>query len=303
MLLLLFPLAAAETVRVFGQPKSGTTWCEVITETIVAETLNRNMSRSRETRQVNYNDVRVEFQPEGSKHGLPGGHKVGSRPFDDKIISVERYYDKLLRPCIESRFPIWSSDCVPEAAMGALGPHRYVLIVRDPRSVAVSSYHYFDDLRERWKLGDYCLDATPKIAALTSLRYYWHDELVRKTNPSLVLFYEDVLNDPVNQIYRIATFLRLHPDMSTMLRVVDATSASAMRRDEARLTLPGRNRPGKESAKVRTASADAFRTELADPQLVDNITRAMAPFLHPALRAKYIASCSVDPAPWCDATY
>ena len=120
-----------------------------------------------------------------------------------------------------------------------------------------------------------------------SVRYYWHDFLVRLTNPSLILFYEDLVVNPIDEYYRLASFLDATLEPAVMLGVVKKTSAASLRKKEARHALPGPNRPGRDTAKVRTATPDAFRTEIPS-YILTNATVAMAPFLHPALWMKWL---------------
>ncbi len=111
--------------------------------------------------------------------------------------------------------------------------------------------------------------------------------LVRLTNPSLILFYEDLVVNPIDEYYRLASFLMTTLAPAVMLGVVKNTSAASLRAREAQHALPGPNRPGQDTAKVRTATPDAFRIEIPS-HVLSNATVAMAPLLHPALRMKWL---------------
>ncbi|KAJ8599448.1 hypothetical protein CTAYLR_008035 [Chrysophaeum taylorii] len=285
-----------DTVYLYGQPKSGTTWVEVIVDTLVAETCGDNCSDAVVTQgksrsaAIDEGTEKVEFC---CKHYLPGGKKVGKQDFSSLLVFADSSLEAVLAPCVKNKWPVWSPRCVPPNALdvSALGPHRYVLIVRDPRAVAVSAYHFF---REKGPIGKYCREAVWKIAALESLRYYWFEK-VRETNPTLILFYEDLLEDTYAQYYRVATFLRLHPPIDVMRAVVAKTSAAAMKIQEKQKKLPGPNRKGAES-KVRSANAEGFRDEIsrADKTALAAVTRAMRPYLHPALAFRYLNTYAQD---------
>ena len=59
------------------------------------------------------------------------------------------------------------------------------VILRDPRAVVVSWAHYAaTELTSQGTVSeDYITKTVPPCAALVSLRYYWHDELLRRTHP------------------------------------------------------------------------------------------------------------------------
>ena len=287
---------ASERVRLFGQPKSGTTWLEVIVKTLAEfscasgkqEQTGCESFVSKPNR--DYSIGSSEVVSVNGKHGLIGGVGLARNP----LIDVTGSYEKLgLAKCTV----MWSSRCLP---MSLFDPRiitgRSILIVRDPRAVVVSGYHYFQQKSET--LQDYFLDRVPKVAALTSVRYWWFDERVRETIPTLILFYEDLLDDTVNQYYRIASFLRLRPDFEAMCSVVNKTSATSMKEQEHENQIPGPNNWGQEKAKVRNATSRAFQDEIRalpdGPNVFINGTRSMASFLHPALQARYLYTYDDD---------
>ncbi|KAH8047921.1 hypothetical protein JL721_12081 [Aureococcus anophagefferens] len=206
-------------------------------------------------------------------------------------VAIERSFDAFLKRCVDDGITIGSEACVPPAFLGPLPVNaRYVLILRDPRAVVVSWAHYNErvNLTSQGKASeDYIIETVPKCAALVSLRYYWHDELVRRTHPSLILFYEDLAANPVDEYYRLASFLGVSLEPDVMLGVIHRTSAASMKKDEQHHRLPGPNRPGTPRAKVRSATPDAFREEVS-ARAWANATAAMAPLLHPALRMKWL---------------
>ena len=268
----------AQRIYTHGQPKSGTTWLEVILRTITAGAVkkDRSIELSADCEVIN---VRFKHQLPGSKWG--------------ELIDPTSSYMKTCQKCVQKGQDIWTEECVqPERSyFGVPIDERYVLILRDPRAVVVSWAHYRGQLTKNdfasRRSSDYFVDMVPKVAALTSLRYYWHAELIRRTSPSLILFYEDLISDTVNEYYRIAAFLGMNPDLNTMLQMVNASSSGSMRRQEQAHQLPGPNNPGRENAKVRSASLGGFRDEMSKEALQES-TVAMFPMLHPALVAKWL---------------
>lgn len=268
-------------VETHGQPKSGTTWLEVITVAIITAGGGK---ANKKTRSANFaNETLVSNE----KHRLPGAMSKAKAVH----VAIERSFDAFLKRCVDDGITIGSEACVPPAFLGPLPDNaRYVLILRDPRAVVVSWAHYNErvNLTSQGKASeDYIIETVPKCAALVSLRYYWHDELVRRTHPSLILFYEDLAANPVDEYYRLASFLGVSLEPDVMLGVIHRTSAASMKKDEQHHRLPGPNRPGTPRAKVRSATPDAFREEVS-ARAWANATAAMAPLLHPALRMKWL---------------
>ena len=267
-------------VETHGQPKSGTTWLEVITDAIVTAGGGK---KNKKFRSANFANESLVFN---KKHLLPGAE--GEAKQVNAVIKTA--FDAFLKRCVDDGINIWSEACVPPASLGPLPDNaRYVLILRDPRAVVVSWAHYTAaELTSQGKVSeDYITKTVPPCAALVSLRYYWHAELVGRTHPSLILFYEDLVANPVDEYYRLASFLGVDLEPEIMLGVVDRTSAASMKKDERHHLLPGPNRPGTTKMKVRSATPDAFREELS-AEVWAKATAAMAPLLHPALRMKWL---------------
>lgn len=290
-----------------GQPKSGTTWLEVIVNALAEAGggAKRENDKSQHPERhpwiwtLRGAEVRAK-----EKHELPGRPRPSGREKrDDKrfvYVNLEHSYDNACRGCVERAVPVWSPACSRDSYPGVCGRDSYVLVLRDPRAVAVSWAH-FTNPRRRGDC-DFCgdrdvsawapfagLDAAvardaPKIAALTSLRYYWHAELVDASNPSLLLFYEDLLGPGARGEYeRLARFIGA--DVADVGAVVNNTTASAMRTQQRKGQL-SKKQAG--AGKIRSATADAFRAELGAAALA-NVTRAIAPLLHPVLRARWIS--------------
>ena len=276
------PGASADVVQCLGQPKAGTTWLEVIVDALVTAA---GGTVDKAARVARYGDERIESVGQknkgamASKHGLPG-FKLGNFG-----VAFAQSYNRVCRACVARGNKVWSPACVNASLLAAPDADaRFVLILRDPRAVAVSWARYTNKRVD----AHYFLDGVPQIAAVESVRYAWHAGLLRKTNPSLVLFYEDLVgSNSIDAYYELATFLRVALSPTAMRRVVEDTSADSMRDAEARGALPGPNRAGRPQAKVRAATADSFRGDVA-PDVLANATRAMAAVLHPALAVKWL---------------
>jgi hypothetical protein len=290
--MLLTAVAAAGTsadypwVGIYGQPKSGTTWLEVIVDEMIKAAGGSIDYRTRigtvDTGLIHEHiglGLPSSESPVTNKHSLPGVKGIA-----ESIATCTPCGYQTVKECVDKGIDIWSEACMKQDEFMHVLPqqHRYVLILRDPRAVQLSYNHYVG------KPATYnYVELTRKCAALVSVRYYWHDVLVRLTNPSLILFYEDLVANPIDEYYRLASFLELFLAPEVMLGVVKNTSAASLRAREAQHALPGPNRPGQDTEKVRSATPDAFRTEIP-PNVLFNATAAMAPLLHPALRMKWL---------------
>lgn len=293
---------AHQNYSLHGQPKSGTTWFEVIVDRLIEEACSVSDTNCKSLVAIHRDKKRdggrdgafesaegeVQVVDYDAKHSLPGARDVGRQKFAGVLFAIDSSYDRTIAACVKQRVTIWSQACVPPGAFNAadLGTSRYLLIVRDPRAVTVSAHSYF---QVKTPLGQYCRQAVWKVAALMSLRFYWFNDLVQASNPTLIVFYEDLIDDTFNQYYRIASFIRLHPSIDAMFRIIKDTTADAMRIQEKHKQLPGPNRKGK-LAKVRKGQPDAFRDELlrADKMALAASTRAMRKYLHPALALRYL---------------
>ena len=187
-----------------------------------------------------------------------------------------------MRACLDSGRRVYSASCWPPGWLAPpLGSTQNVLIVRDPRDVAVSAFYYGQ--HPGVQLDEYVHDVFETMTAWVSFRFRWY---TRVALPTLVVFYEDMLASPDVQLRRLLRFLALDAPMAVLERVANATSADAMRRMEAQGTLPGPNRAGSRFAKVRAAQAGRFAHELS-PATVEYCNRVMLAVLPPVLQKRY----------------
>ncbi|KAJ8606097.1 hypothetical protein CTAYLR_010808 [Chrysophaeum taylorii] len=234
--------------------------------------------------------VSLLFVPSGGERVSTYGDTVGAtiiKALGREVVELEglpaahNSEAQLLAPCFQNKF--WSPSCVPASTFTRTVVGRFVLVVRDPRAVATAAYGGRVE-----GFVSYCRDVVWKTAALTSLRYYFFNELVRESHPTLVVFYEDLVAEKaVNEYYRIASFVELNPDLPTLFEVINKTAPEPVR------VVP------RIAKTIKTRSAESFFREAmrnADPKLLATVTRAMLPYLHPALAYRYLYANDEDVA-------
>jgi len=189
--------------------------------------------------------------------------------------ATKRDLDRTPRPrviksheCFERRYP------------------RVIYIVRDPRDVAVSLYHYHRKLR---KIED---DASIErfVDRFVSGETYpygsWGQNVLtwlgtREGDPRFLLVrYEDMVADTGRELRKIAAFLGKQVTAEEIARSVERSSAGQLRKMER--VQSNRSRLTKDSRQdlsfVRAANAGGWRSELSAP-LVTKIETAWAPLM------------------------
>ena len=128
------------------------------------------------------------------------------------------------------------------------------------------------------------LPALTRTSIAVSLRYVVHAKF---TTSTLTLFYEDLLLDPARWFLVLIGYLGLAPPSAEQLdQMLRKTNAVAMRQAEAAGRLPGPNRPGQDTAKVRAAAHGAWEAEVGR-ELGAQMTRTMCSALVPPLNVKW----------------
>ncbi|MFZ1919686.1 MAG: sulfotransferase domain-containing protein [Terriglobales bacterium] len=115
---------------------------------------------------------------------------------------------------------------------------KVIYLVRDPRDVAISEYHF--DRKKRYIAADMTLEQfiKPFIAGDTSSYGSWWEHAAswigpRCGNPAFLLVrYEDLLADPAGETAKIAEFLGIHADEGRLKTAVERSSADRMRKLE-----------------------------------------------------------------------
>lgn len=111
-----------------------------------------------------------------------------------------------------------------------------IYIVRDPRDVAVSMYHY--SIKRRTIPEDQPISSF--IPGFLQGRFFvdwatwaehvasWYATRLHR-NDFVLMRYEDMLTDPVNELKKVCLLLNIEPDASRLTRAVDLSSAGRMR--------------------------------------------------------------------------
>jgi hypothetical protein len=162
-----------------------------------------------------------------------------------------------------------------------------IYIVRDPRDVLVSAYHYaikLNALPPGWGIEKFVpglLDGSFDFGRLVNPRFgSWHDNVaswlaMRHNRKFLLLRYEDMLEDPERELVRVADFLGLEATPERLARAVKLSSAEHMRDLEQKQagdwTLTKNTRS--DIAFIRKANSGGWKSELP-PQTVAEIEKA-----------------------------
>jgi Sulfotransferase domain len=115
---------------------------------------------------------------------------------------------------------------------------KVIYLVRDPRDVAVSEYHF--DLKKRYIAPDVSLEQFVKlfIAGQTCSYGSWWEHVsswtaARQGNPAFLLVrYEDLLDDSIGETAKITEFLGIQCDRERLRTAVERSSADKMRKLE-----------------------------------------------------------------------
>jgi hypothetical protein len=153
---------------------------------------------------------------------------------------------------------------------------RVIYIVRDPRDVALSQYHYH---RKLMRIGDdYSMEefVTRFLAGKTCPHGSWGQNVAtwmitrKEGDPGfLLLRYEDMVSDTPRELERIAAFLNIAASPERIAQTVERSSADRMRKleqaqsDDCSLTKDSR----KDLSFVRSASAGGWRTGLPEAEV------------------------------------
>jgi Sulfotransferase domain len=121
---------------------------------------------------------------------------------------------------------------------------KIIYVVRDPRDVAISYYHYA--IKIRWIEPNYPIEEfVPRyIAAEFDIRAKWaaswSDHVMswmcmrNESNGFLLLRYEDMIENAEHELSRVACFLNIQPTAERLARTVQLSSADHMRKLEKR---------------------------------------------------------------------
>jgi hypothetical protein len=187
-----------------------------------------------------------------------------NRLVPDPSATAKRDFDRMPRPriiksheCFDPRYP------------------RVVYIVRDPRDVVVSQYHYHRKVRR-------IKDESPIeefvkrfLAGQTCPHGSWGQNVstwlcTSERDPRfLLLRYEDLVADTARELMKVVEFLRLTTSPEQIHRAVERSSADHMRKLEETQTNENELMKGsrKDLTFVRAARAGSWRSELPAPMV------------------------------------
>ncbi len=164
---------------------------------------------------------------------------------------------------------------------------KVIYLVRDPRDVAVSEYHF--DLKKRYIAADMTLEQfiKPFLAGETSSYGSWWEHVAswvgtRHGNPRFLLArYEDLLADPVAETAKIAEFLGIAADAERIKSAVERSSADRMRKLEKEDAdkWTGTKNTRQEIPFVRAAKSGGWKESLP-PHSVGEIEVAWSPLMN-----------------------
>jgi hypothetical protein len=163
---------------------------------------------------------------------------------------------------------------------------RIIYVVRDPRDVALSQYH-FHRKRKVLQDGDPVEEFVHRFVAGTTSGYgSWGENVAswlatRSGNPNfLLLRYEDMLAQPVEELAKVASFVGIERDLQRIEQAVQRSSADEMRNMER--TQASKWSSTKDTRQdvpfVRAAKAGGWREGLPDSAVAE-IETAWGPLM------------------------
>jgi hypothetical protein len=164
---------------------------------------------------------------------------------------------------------------------------KVIYLVRDPRDVAVSEYHF--DLKKRYIEPDVTLEQFVQrfVKGETAAYGSWWEHTAswiaaRQGNPAFLLVrYEDLIAEPIAETARIAEFLGIQAGTERLEAAVQRSSADRMRKLEKQQSdqWTGTKNTRKEIPFVRSAKSGGWK-ETLPPHSVEQIELAWAPMLN-----------------------
>src|ERR1035438_8185136 len=198
-----------------------------------------------------------------------------NRLIPDPSGTAKRDFDRMARPriiksheCFDPRYP------------------RVVYIVRDPRDVVLSQYHYHRKLRKIEDDSPLETFVTRFLAGETCPHGSWGQNIATWLYTSeesprfLLLRYEDLIADTAKELAKVANFLEFPAGPELIAQAVERSSADRMRSMEKAQTDKNGLVKGsrKDLSFVRAAGSGGWRSELPAP-MVARIESAWGPLM------------------------
>ena len=208
--------------------------------------------------------------------GKPADFRTINLLVPDPASETKRHFERMPRPrvikshfCFDPRYP------------------RVMYIIRDPRDVVISEYHYQRKTRriaDDYPLADYVRrfiagETYPENGSWGEHAASW---LIPRDGDSrfLLVRYEAMLSDTVSELGRIAVFLNIPANEQRLSEIAKLSSADRMRELEAKQSdassLMRESR--KDVAFVRSAKSGGWKSDL-NPSLVEQIESAWGPLM------------------------
>ena len=199
-----------------------------------------------------------------------------NRLIPDPAVTTKKDFDRMPRPriiksheCFDPRYP------------------RVIYIVRDPRDVVLSQYHYHRKLRKIEDDSPIENFVTRFLAGETCPHGSWGQNIATWLYTSegsprfLLLRYEDLIADTAGELAKVVAFLKLSAGPEQIAQAVERSSADRMRSLEKAQTDKNALVKGsrKDLSFVRAAGSGGWRTELP-AAMAARIETAWGPLMH-----------------------
>lgn len=206
-----------EDIFVCTFPRSGTTWTQEIVWQII-------------------NDGKIDYRPLHVRMPWVDGMPFAQTENPYLVTSaemIEKMFECFPSPRVfKSHLPY---DLVPKACGQAAKPQaRYIYVMRNPKDVAVSLFEFVAKVSGREALS---WDELFELFYQGKVYYGpWFDHVLswwkHKDDPDvLILKYEDMKEDLLGAIRKIATFIGKELPLETLERIVSQTSFNAMQKE------------------------------------------------------------------------
>lgn len=157
---------------------------------------------------------------------------------------------------------------------------RVVLLVRDPRDVIVSHYHYAisrKSISNDWDLSRFVRDKKYGPEAWLKHTKSWYSPQTIKPAQRIVLFrYEDFLQNTIGELKRITELLGISVSQENLRKAVELSSKETMRASEKKHMSTARIANQKSSFVRKGEATQGAELSNSDRQYIEDVTRETA---------------------------
>ena len=145
-----------------------------------------------------------------------------------------------------SNSTVYSDECLPAEWVRQWGEYErraksgaftnepsgsgFVLIIRDPREIIVSWMHFRGRADKAGKLPQEDVLKYQYYITRVAVFFNWYAVRLASVRPTVVLFYDEVMRNPVKEIGRMASVMGLNLSIATCVKVAEAASVDSMRK-------------------------------------------------------------------------